>query len=780
MSSWEELAGLHEKALQQPREDRVRFVVENTTDAALRAEVLSMLEAGELEYLERGLGVDLDYVADPLLGTLAGNCRLEVKLGEGGMGSVYEAVRTLELGAEQRVAVKVWHRAGLSAADVQREAAVLGKLEDPGIARLLDTGITASGQAYLVMELVKGKPLTEYAQGKTLEEKLILSERLCQVVEAAHRALIAHRDIKPSNVLVTEEGALKLIDFGISKSMDDEAKTIEARMTPRYASPEQLLGDSITTATDIYSMGVVMYELLTGRNPFAGLSGITLATAIHEGQVERPNLPTELASIVLKAMARKPEERYESVVALREDLGRYRRREPVAAVEATWGYRARKFVVRQRWALAMAGAVILLVAIGFGKAYWEARNAARRFEQVRGLARSLLFEIHDEVSKVPGTLESRKLIVSRALQYLDQLAQDETADKSLQRDLAESYMKVGTVQGTFVRSNESLEMYADSLGSYRKAVSIFERLQGGAGGDRELRYRLAKALAGVGDACTRLKDKACAATNYRKANGLYELDARQNPGDFMAQARWLDSKITLLDPLLEKQEYGKLRDELRIVAAAHEELGKRHPGEAKLKPYQAYTYKRLGAAEGVLGEYSAGIGWYEKAKEIHRQGKDRTGESTCEVDIAWALERQGKLKEANAALDRAILIRREQALLRRNDPSSKLSLASAIFRKGALLQKEKRWVDASALLEEALTELKPLESGAKQNRQVGEMLAYVLLLKGDSLWETGRRQEAMATYKQGLVFSTQNTTMVKQARRRLGQIGSSEPAKPLQ
>jgi tetratricopeptide (TPR) repeat protein len=261
---------------------------------------------------------------------------------------------------------------------------------------------------------------------------------------------------------------------------------------------------------------------------------------------------------------------------------------------------------------------------------------------------------------------------------------------------------------------------------------------------------------------------------------LYELDARQNPGDFMAQARWLDSKITLLDPLLEKQEYGKLRDELRIVAAAHEELGKRHPGEAKLKPYQAYTYKRLGAAEGVLGEYSAGIGWYEKAKEIHRQGKDRTGESTCEVDIAWALERQGKLKEANAALDRAILIRREQALLRRNDPSSKLSLASAIFRKGALLQKEKRWVDASALLEEALTELKPLESGAKQNRQVGEMLAYVLLLKGDSLWETGRRQEAMATYKQGLVFSTQNTTMVKQARRRLGQIGSSEPAKPLQ
>jgi tetratricopeptide (TPR) repeat protein len=321
-------------------------------------------------------------------------------------------------------------------------------------------------------------------------------------------------------------------------------------------------------------------------------------------------------------------------------------------------------------------------------------------------------------------------------------------------------------------------MYADSLGSYRKAVAILERLQGRAEGDRELRSRLAKALVGVGDACTRLNDKACAATSYRKANGLYELDARQNPGDFMAQARWLTSRITQLDPLVEKQEYGKMRDELRVVAKAYEELGKRHPGEAKLKPFEAYAYKRLGAAEGILGEYSAGIGWYEKAKELHRQGKDRTGESTCEVDIAWALERQRKVTEAHAALDRAILIRREEAVLRRNDPSSKISLASALFRKALLLQSQRQWVDAGGFLEEALVVLKPLESGVKQNLQVGDMLHNVMLLKGNSLWETGRRQEAMAAYKQALVFRNRDTPMVKQARKRLGQIGSSEPAKP--
>ena len=783
MSSWENLAGLLAKALEQPLEQRVKFVVENTTDAGLRAEVLSLLEADELEYLDQGAGLDLEFLRDPMVGKMAGKCRLERKLGEGGMGSVYEAVRTLEWGTEQRVAVKVWHRVGISPAEIQREAALLGRLEHPGIARLLDMGITEEGQAYLVMELVHGKPLNEYLQNKPFDEKLTLLEGLCEVIEAAHRALIAHRDIKPSNVLVTEEGALKLIDFGISKAVDDDAKTIEARLTPRYASPEQLRGDSITTATDIYSLGVVMYEVLTGRSPFAGLSGLELAEAIHDRPVEKPELPTEVASIVLKAMARRPEDRYESVIALREDLGRYRRREPVKAVEATWVYRARKFALRQRWTLAVGAGVVLLVSLGFGRAYWEARNAARRFEQVRGLARSLLFEIHDEVSKVPGTLESRRLIVSRALEYLDQLSQDESADESLQKDLAESYLKVGNVQGTLVRSNESLGRYADALGSFRKAAAIFRRLHRRATGDRELRGRLAKSFEGVGDACTRLKDAACAEQGYRQARELYELDAVQNPNDFMAQARWLNSRITQLDPQVEKQAYGQVRDQLQPIAMAFEELGKRYPGEARLRSYQAYSYKRLGAAEGVLGRYEVGIGWYRKALDLHRLAKERTGESTCEVDIAWALERQGKLPEANAALDRAIAIRREQAALRGNDPLSKLSLVSAIFRKAGLMQRDKRWVAAVPLLEEASAVLKSIESGKKQNRQIGARIQQVELMRGDSLWEIGRRLDARAAYERGLGADgggEVEAAMAERARMRVRQAALSGPARPLQ
>jgi eukaryotic-like serine/threonine-protein kinase len=770
MNRWEDLAGLVEKAMELPVEQRVAYVVEHTTEGALRDEVLALVETGELEFLERGAGVGVGDLADPLLGSVAGNCRLLKKLGEGGMGSVFEAVRTLELGTEQQVAVKVWHRAGLSPVEIQREARLLGRLEHPGIARLLDTGITDRGQAFLVMELVKGEPLNRYAEGRSLDEKLELIGKLCEAVEAAHRALIAHRDLKPSNVLVTEEGVLKLIDFGISKAEDDEGKTVAARLTPRYASPEQLRGETITAATDIYSLGVVMYEVLTGKLPFEGASREVLP---------KPDLPTELASIVLKAMALKPEERYESVLALREDLRRYRGGEPVRAVEATWGYRARKFVVRQRVALA----VCLLLVIGFGKAYWEQRNAARRFDQVRGLARSLLFEIHDEVSKVPGTLDSRKLIVSRALEYLDQLSQDESADEGLQKDLAESYLKVGKVQGTLVRSNESLGRYGDALGSFRKAVVILERLVVRSPRDRELRLQLAKALDGVADACFRLKDRACRDGSNKRALEYYALDAKENPGDSMAQARWLNSRLMQLEPLVEKKDYQKLRAEVRAVAEAFVALGKKHPGDAKIRPYQAYVYKRLGAVEGVLGNYAVGIGWYEKAKELHRLLKDRMGESTCEVDIAWALQRQGKINEAKAAMDRAMVIRRELAAVSGKDQQSKMSLVSVMFRKALLLEGEKRWGEGLVLLEEASVMLKAMEGDMKQNRLIGEMTHQVELMRGDALWESGRRVEARTAYARGLAVDFGRgwePVRISRARQRVGQPGSNGPALPLQ
>lgn len=296
-----------------------------------------------------------------------------------------------------------------------------------------------------------------------------------------------------------------------------------------------------------------------------------------------------------------------------------------------------------------------------------------------------------------------------------------------------------------------------------------------------MRLRLAKAMDGVGDACTRLKDEACSQEAYRKSHALYELDARQNPQDVMAQSRWLTSRITQLDPLLKKKAYAEMREELHAVAVAFEALGEKHPGETRLRSYQAYSYKRLGAMEGMLGHYDAGIDWYRKAMALHRLAQDRFGESTCEVDIAWALEKQGKLAEANASLDRALALRRAHAAGRGNDQQSKLSLVSAMYRKAGLLQEEKHWAEAGALLEEASVIMKTIESNAKQNSQIGTMVQMVELMRGDSLWETGRRAEAKGAYLRGLAAGSEERSkepIVERAQKRVSPTGSSGPATP--
>ena len=251
----------------------------------------------------------------------------------------------------------------------------------------------------------------------------------------------------------------------------------------------------------------------------------------------------------------------------------------------------------------------------------------------------------------------------------------------------------------------------------------------------------------------------------------------------MAQSRWLTSRILQLDPLVEKKDYQKLRAELQLVADAYVALGKKHPGEAKIRPFQAYAYKRLGAVEGVLGNYAVGIGWYEKAMELHRLLKDRMGESTCEVDIAWALQRQGKINEAKAAMDRSMVIRRELAAVSGKDQQSKLSLVSVMFRKAILFEEEKRWGEGLALLEEASVILKAMEGDMKQNRSIGEVIQQVELMRGDALWESGRRAEARTAYARGLAVDVGRgwePVRISRARQRVGQPGSNGPALPLQ
>jgi non-specific serine/threonine protein kinase/serine/threonine-protein kinase len=502
---------------------------------------------------------------DPIDGVRIGPYRLVRELGRGGMGTVYLAVRSDDA-FQQRVALKVLKRGMDTDAIVRRfrtERQILASLDHPLISRLLDGGATPEGLPYFTMEFVEGQPIDEYCDSQRLgtDARLVMFRKICSAVQYAHQNLVIHRDIKPANVLVTADGTPKLLDFGIAKLVDPDfaGETLAATaagsplMTPEYASPEQVRGETVTTATDVYSLGVLLYELLTGRRPYDLTSRTVadIARVICDSVPERPStavtraasdpghageavtgadgpqprahrrsvdpqrlrrrLAGDLDNIVLKALSKEPGRRYASVDQFSEDVRRHLAGLPVMARKDTLGYRTGKFVRRNRTGVAAAALVIAALVAGIVGTTWQARAARReraraeqRFEDVRHLANTALLDIHDAIRDLPGSTPARQLLVSKGLEYLDKLAGDAGDRPDLRRELAAAYLKVGDVQGRPLNAN--LGDTAGALASYRKAVATYESIGAAASADfalrRELalaRQRLSEILSATGD-----------------------------------------------------------------------------------------------------------------------------------------------------------------------------------------------------------------------------------------------------------------------------------------
>ncbi len=723
----EQVAELVESALERAPSEWSAFLAESCGgDQTLRAEVESLLRHQERarDFIESPafqMAAELFDDGELQAGERLDGYEIVRLLGEGGMGEVYLA-RDTELGRE--VAVKLVKR-GLGTADVLRrfrhEEQILASLNHPHVARLFGGGKTKEGLPYFAMEYVEGQPLDKFCDARQLSTaaRLRLFRKVCAAVSYAHQHLVVHRDIKPSNILVTPAGEPKLLDFGIAKLLDPERAqeaashtvTMLGVMTPEYASPEQVRGEPVTTASDIYSLGVLLYELLTGHRPYHLQSRRPdeIARVICEQEPERPStaisrreevpaskgapaklitpesvgrtrqeqpaqlrrrLAGDLDNIVLLALRKEPARRYPTVEQFSEDIRRYLEGLPVVARKSTLAYRAAKFVGRHKVGVASAALVVLAIIAGVTATIWQASvarveraRAERRFNDVRKLANSNLFELHDAIANLPGSTPARELLVKRALEYLDSLAQESQGDASLQRELVAAYLKVGNVQGN--PNNANLGDTAGALASYRKALAIAERLTAADPADAQSRRFVGVISEKMSDAQAATGDAAGAVESQRKSLSIFKAIADAAPANAEAQRSLAISYVKLGD-VLGNANFNNSGDEAgamqsyRASAEILETLYAADPANAKTRRLLGLIYERLGTMLEAAGKVDEALETYRRSKAIREPlAADFPTDTDAVRDAAIAHEKIGDVMTAKGELREALESRRK-------------------------------------------------------------------------------------------------------------------------
>ncbi len=468
-------------------EAREQYYERLQVDERTRRQVESLLahDLGATEAMD-GVIAELAQVAlSQMVSRRCGPYELLDPIGEGGMGAVYRA-RRRDGEVEQEVAIKLLRHRITNANMEERflqERQILANLSHPNIARMLDAGRTAEGQPYLVMEFVQGVAIDAYCRGASLRERIRLFLPVCEAVAHAHRNLVVHRDLKPANILVTPDGHPKLLDFGIAKIIapDVSVTRLEERaLTPEYGSPEQASHAPTTTATDVYSLGALLYKLLTGASPhrFESRTPEEVTEVICRREPPpassfEPACRGDLDAILKKALRKEPEERYATVEQLAEDLRNYLCWKPVRVRGDEWLYRLRRFV-RRHW-VTVSAAVLAFAGLtgGLLLAHRERMIAEHRFRQVRDLA-TRLFEIDRKVRPLPGATEARQAIVATSLEYLDRLSREAGNDSGLKLELAAAYTDTASILGR--RGLPNLGRYEDARVALEKADSLLRQV----------------------------------------------------------------------------------------------------------------------------------------------------------------------------------------------------------------------------------------------------------------------------------------------------------------
>jgi eukaryotic-like serine/threonine-protein kinase len=641
---WYRIKDLFGTALRLPAAERSSFLAVQADATRILDEVRSLLTTYEdcPEFLE-GVTPQLpsaapEDAAAPLAGRRIGSWELVREIGRGGMGIVWEA-RRADAEYEQRAAVKLLPVSLLSQQYILRfrdERQILARLNHPGIARLLDGGTMEDGSPFLVMEYVEGTALDAWCdrQHSSLRERVQLFLDVCAAVEYAHRHLVIHRDLKPANILVTPEGGPKLLDFGIAKLIETDGAASHATtrlLTPEFASPEQLRGDAVTTSSDVFSLGVLLYFLLTGRKPFTAAEADTLEVvrAICEEDPPAPSaaanafrreLRGELDAITLEALRKDPEERYPSARALADDVRAWLDGRPVSAVRPPWWRRSAKFVRRHKTqSVALAVAVVSLLA-GSGLSLWQAsvahrqrERAERRFRDVRRFSRSVLFDLHEAIRNLPGATPARNLLLARATEFLDDLAKDPASDAAMKLELAEGFNALGHVQGGSF--SENLGRRDAAIESFRKAVRFGQEAWAASPASADAGLVLLDAYDDLTRAFLEKNDWREAEAWHNRYRDLATVMEARYGGDNRVRAAVAASYSARALYRVQRNELSRAQELYRRALQIFAELSRKGFDSKEFRTQYAFALKRLGAiliADSSLAEaescYRAALG----------------------------------------------------------------------------------------------------------------------------------------------------------------------------
>jgi serine/threonine protein kinase/tetratricopeptide (TPR) repeat protein len=749
---WRQVKDLFNAVLEREPPERAAFLDSASHgDAELRREVESLVEA----HADAGTRYEAPVVSgDPMLDRQVGAYRILRRLGVGGMGAVYLASRADDQ-FRRLAAVKAIRPELLDDHTRRRfenERHTLAALEHPNIVKLLDGGTTEDGMPYLVMDYVEGQPIDRYCRDRnlTVPERLALFRTLCGALHYAHQNLVVHRDLKPANILVTPQGIPKLLDFGIAKLLRPAyaagtvgfTRTMAQPMTPEYASPEQIQGQPITTASDIYALGVLLYTLLAGTHPFERQtqSCYELEKAICEGEAGKPSeaAPPDLArqlrgdldTIVQTAMRKEPQKRYASAEHMAEDVRRYLDGAPVSARGDSLLYRAGKFIRRHRMALGTSlVAASLLVGLAI-RDDLDRRRAEQRFTDLRVFANFVIHNLNQAMSE--GKLPARQALVGTAVPYLDNLAH-EAGTTDLRLEAMEGYLDIGDIQG-----NPWVENLGDQVAarvSVSKALRIAEQLN-----PREPRVRsaLASCHEKLGDLLVTGPERAEGMAHYRLALSLVD-------GNPLATIKiW--SRMAYLQG--EAYDAASARDSYRKAEQTAVAWLAKSPGDPTARGKAALSKERIAWFGTLAGEPAGAEVAIQEAIAVYEQlaaqavPGERRDVALGYKTLAEVQQKMGKRQEALANCRRSLENSKSILAESPQDGQAKTDIAQERVLLVSLLLANGQRDEAREQTEGALTELKPLAQAADPDLYY--LVDYVALLVGTPFTQFATAEETIS------------------------------------